>query len=375
MLEIESLRKAYDTGGSGFAGLRSASLSLEPGTFFSMLGPSGCGKTTTLRCVAGLEEPDVGRISVEGLSLFDSDAGIAVPLNRRNIGMVFQSYAIWPHLSVFENVAFPLRVSRKPRYGRSEIDEMVMRALDTVELRGLESRSATKLSGGQQQRVALARAIVRQPRLLLLDEPLSNLDAALREEMRREIRSLQQRIGITTIYVTHDQAEALDMSDQVAVMKHGDIVQLGPPRDIYFKPNSAFVASFVGATNLVRDCVIEGGSNMSCCTARLQNGETITCQTNEPISKSDSHAISIRPEAITLVSTDIPVEAGHNRITGQVLSRGFVGNMNRYIVKNQMGENFHVHTGPEVEFTVGDAVGLEFKFANALIVKDTRGVT
>src|SRR2546421_236336 len=209
MLRVEGLTKIFDNSTDQMAGgIRGASFTLEPGTFFTLLGPSGCGKTTTLRCVAGLETPDDGVIAVDGRSLFDAGKRVNVPVEQRSVGMVFQSYAIWPHMTVAENVAFPFTVARHRRYSRAEIADGVKRALTIVDLDGFQERSATRLSGGQQQRVALARAIVHEPRLLLLDEPLSNLDAQLRDDMRGELKRLQSKIGITTVYVTHDQSEA-----------------------------------------------------------------------------------------------------------------------------------------------------------------------
>jgi iron(III) transport system ATP-binding protein len=212
MLTLTELTKVYPARPGEYAGgIRDASIALQPGAFFTLLGPSGCGKTTTLRCIAGLETPDTGRIEVGGAPLFDSATGTSVPLHRRNIGMVFQSYAIWPHMTVFDNVAFPMRVSKDRKYSRDEIATGVGVALDSVGLGGYAQRSATQLSGGQQQRVALARAIVHRPKLLLLDEPLSNLDAALREDMRTELKRLQRDLGINAVYVTHDQSEALEI--------------------------------------------------------------------------------------------------------------------------------------------------------------------
>src|SRR3989440_4023173 len=252
MLRVERLTKIFDNSTDQIAGgIREASFTLEPGTFFTLLGPSGCGKTTTLRCIAGLETPDDGRIAVDGRVLFDAKARLNVPVEQRSVGMVFQSYAIWPHMTVAENVAFPFTVSKQRRYSRAEIEEGVRRALQIVDLDGFEHRPAPQLSGGQQQRVALARAIVHEPRLLLLDEPLSNLDAQLRDEMRSELKRLQSKIGITTVYVTHDQSEALALSDQIAVIDRGNVTQIGSPQDIYFRPVNPFVARFVGATNLL----------------------------------------------------------------------------------------------------------------------------
>src|SRR6478736_555836 len=210
-------------------------LSVEHGEFVTLLGPSGCGKTTTLRMVAGLEQNTAGRISIGDRVVSDAAAGFFVPPDHRQLGMVFQSYAIWPHMTVFDNVAYPLRIRRRPR---SEIRERVQAALRLVEMEGFADRPAPALSGGQQQRVAIARALVFEPEVLLLDEPLSNLDARLRAQMGDEFRSLQKRLGITTLYVTHDQDEAMALSDRVVLMRSGKILQVGPPQDIYQRPNS-----------------------------------------------------------------------------------------------------------------------------------------
>ncbi len=278
MLTVRGLTKIYLNRYDALAGgVRDIDFALPPGTFFTLLGPSGCGKTTTLRCVAGLERPDAGFITLGERVLFDSQRKVAVPMNQRGIGMVFQSYAIWPHMTVFENIAFPLRVAKERRYPREEIRRLVDQALATVGLAGYGDRPATRLSGGQQQRVALARAIVHHPQLLLLDEPLSNLDASLREEMRAELRRLQQDIGVTAIYVTHDQAEALAMSDMVAVMDHGRIVQFGEPRAIYFRPESEFVASFIGAANLLAGITVASVSAGDIGALRMDDGSEIAC--------------------------------------------------------------------------------------------------
>jgi iron(III) transport system ATP-binding protein len=367
-IDVTSLTKVFANTGDGIAGgVREASFTLAPGMFFTLLGPSGCGKTTTLRCIAGLEQPDRGIIRVGEQIFFDAERRVSVPLNRRNIGMVFQSYAIWPHMSVFENVAFPLRVAKDRRYGRAEMERIAGAALKTVDLDGFQSRPATRLSGGQQQRVALARAIVRQPKLLLLDEPLSNLDAALREEMRNELKRLQQQIGITTIYVTHDQAEALEMSDLVAVMNHGRVVQMGPPRDIYLRPRDAFVAGFVGSTNLLRGAVIESAGGRTA-TLRLADGLTVTCVAPEA-GGAQPIAVSVRPESIAIVANGAPARAGHNRMAGTVVLASFLGNMNRYRIK--AGDHImQVSCGPEVHHPVGAAVVLEFAFENAIAVPE-----
>jgi len=229
--------------------VRGVSFAVRPGEQLTLLGPSGCGKTTTLRAIAGLEPPTSGEIMIGGTPAFSSDRRINVPAERRGLSMVFQSYAIWPHMSVFDNVAYGLRVRR---LSAREITEKVGWALDMVQMGEFARRSASKLSGGQQQRVALARAFVFSPSVLLFDEPLSNLDAKLRAEMRIELRELQHRVGITSVYVTHDLEEALAISDRIVVMRDGEIAQIGSPFEIYNYPRNAFVADFVGSANLIR---------------------------------------------------------------------------------------------------------------------------
>jgi ABC-type Fe3+/spermidine/putrescine transport system ATPase subunit len=229
--------------------VRGVSFDVAPGEQLTLLGPSGCGKTTTLRAIAGLEQPSAGEIRIGGAAVYSSASRVNIPAEKRGLSMVFQSYAIWPHMTVFENVAYGLRVRRE---SKDEIAAKVDRALDMVQMRAYAQRGASQLSGGQQQRVALARAFVFQPSVLLFDEPLSNLDAKLRADMRIELRELQHRLGITSVYVTHDLEEALAMSDRIVVMRDGLIAQVGSPSDIYNLPRNAFVADFVGSANLIR---------------------------------------------------------------------------------------------------------------------------
>jgi iron(III) transport system ATP-binding protein len=221
-------------------------LDVQEGEFLTLLGPSGCGKSTTLRLIAGLERPNEGTIKLGDRIMSSGESRVFTPPEKRGMGMVFQSYAVWPHMTVAQNVGFPLKLRRVPR---AEQQERVSNALRMVGLEGLESRGATQLSGGQQQRVALARALVHNPSVLLLDEPLSNLDAKLREQMRLELRLLQRRLQITTIFVTHDQAEAMVLSDRIIVMNHGHVEQIGGPDEIYERPNTRFVMDFVGRVN------------------------------------------------------------------------------------------------------------------------------
>ncbi len=251
VLHVEQIRKYYrDDDGKQVKAVDGVTFTIQAGEFYTLLGPSGCGKTTTLRSVAGLESIHEGTIRLGDRILSAPAQGIELPPHQRKLGMVFQSYAIWPHMTVFKNVSFPLEIER-PRLDRKEIRKRVEEALVAVELGGYEKRMATQLSGGQQQRLAFARALVARPKLLLLDEPLSNLDAKLRESMRAELRRLQRRLGITTLYVTHDQMEALSMSNRVAVMRDGVILQEDRPQEIYRRPTSQFVAEFLGNTNFI----------------------------------------------------------------------------------------------------------------------------
>jgi iron(III) transport system ATP-binding protein len=221
-------------------------MDFEKGTLTTLLGPSGCGKTTTLRCIAGLEKPDEGTISIGDTTVFSRDRNI--PPEKRMVGIVFQSYAIWPHMTVFENIAFPLKIRHA---SRQEVDQKVKKVMDLVRLTGLNDRPATQVSGGQQQRIALARALVSDPEVLLLDEPLSNLDASLRDIVRVEVKQIQRLLGITTIYVTHDQVEALSISDKVVVLRAGKVMAVGTPKEIYTRPPNQFIASFVGKANML----------------------------------------------------------------------------------------------------------------------------
>lgn len=267
---------------------------IPDGQLFTLLGPSGCGKSTTLRMIAGLEEPTAGEIILGDQIVYSKEKGINIPTNKRPIGMVFQSYAIWPHMTVFENVSFPLKIQKVKK---QELEERTHKMLEVVGLGHLAHRPATALSGGQQQRVALARALVREPKVLLLDEPLSNLDAKLREQMRDEIRVIQQKIGITAIYVTHDQSEALAISDLVMLMKDGKIMEFGPPVDIYHHPRSAYGAQFVGVSNRLDGKVQQAGDGR----CQISVGDrTIECGCKPEIRAGDMVNAFIRPENISM---------------------------------------------------------------------------
>jgi iron(III) transport system ATP-binding protein len=358
MLRVEGLTKIFDNSTDQIAGgIRDASFMLEPGTFFTLLGPSGCGKTTTLRCIAGLETPDQGIIAVESRTLFDAKTRVNVPVEQRSVGMVFQSYAIWPHMTVAENVAFPFTVSKQRRYSKAEIADGVRRALAIVDLAGFEQRPATRLSGGQQQRVALARAVVHEPRLLLLDEPLSNLDAQLRDEMRSELKRLQSKIGITTVYVTHDQSEALALSDRIAVIDRGTITQIGSPQDIYFRPANPFVARFVGATNLLTGRLV--GSANGKASVEVLSGRQIQCVVPQGIEDPASVAVSIRPESIRLIARGGAAAAGENCLSGRVNAVTFLGASRRVDVVSD-GVNLQVTAPADMALPADGEVLLVF---------------
>jgi iron(III) transport system ATP-binding protein len=304
------------------------SFEVKDGELFTLLGPSGCGKTTTLRCIAGLEMPDRGEIALADRVLFSSERRTRVPANERGLGMVFQSYAIWPHMDVFKNVAFPLRVlPRRKRPSRAQLRERVERALAVVKLDHLASRQATDLSGGQQQRLALARALVLEPPLLLLDEPLSNLDAKLREEMRFELKRLQRELGITGIYVTHDQVEALAMSNRVAVMRDGKLEQVGHPREVYGRPLSRFVADFIGTSNFF-DGVVQAREG-SVYTVKTDDGDLrMSSDADFPIGANV--VVAARPEHIELAAGINGT--GTNKWSGRVAARAFLGESVDHVV-------------------------------------------
>jgi len=294
------------------------SFTVGQGEHLTLLGPSGCGKTTTLRAIAGLEQPASGSITIDGRSMFDGAKRINVPTEDRGVSMVFQSYAVWPHMTVFDNVAYGLRVRKQDK---GEIQANVERALDLVQMRHLADRGASKLSGGQQQRVALARAIAFSPTVVLFDEPLSNLDAKLRAEMRVELRELQRRLDITSVYVTHDQEEALAISDRVIVMNVGVIEQIGTPEEIYNRPKSRFVADFVGSANLIKGKVTGPG------TFEAEGGSIL-----KTVGGTSGNEVAVRTAYI-----DVAATPGDNQLPGHVRQRMFHGDFVQYIVECACG--------------------------------------
>jgi spermidine/putrescine transport system ATP-binding protein len=304
-VELRGVTKRFDS----VVAVDSIDLEIRDGEFFSLLGPSGCGKTTTLRMIAGLEFPTEGSVRI-----FGEEMGLRPP-NKRPVNTVFQSYALFPHMTVFRNVAFGLEMQRVES---GDVKTRVDQAIELVRLTGMEDRKPKQLSGGQQQRVALARALVNRPKVLLLDEPLGALDLKLRQTMQLELKELQERVGITFIYVTHDQEEALTMSDRIAVMNEGLLLQVGSPQQIYEHPETRFVADFIGETNFLSAVVVAPGR------VKLGNGEVVQTVTDSPVDTSVT--LALRPERLYLYKPGEEPTGEFNRIGGRVLRRVYLGN-------------------------------------------------
>ena len=304
-------------------------LAIEEGEMFTLLGPSGCGKTTLLRLVAGFYSADEGEI------LFDEQRVNDVPPHQRGIGMVFQNYALWPHMTVFDNVAYGLKLQK---IDRSKVADQVKSGLEKVKLTGLGDRYPGQLSGGQQQRVALARALVLNPKILLLDEPLSNLDAKIRIQVRAEIRKLQKELGITTVYVTHDQEEALTLSDRIAVFNQGQVLQVGPPKELYERPANRFVADFIGINNLIEGTVLEVDAALRRLRVKTAFGEMVGLADGR-LKANDRCLLCIRPEN---GSIDGAAAAGRNLLSGRITFAAYMGNALRYDVELVQGVIFKI---------------------------------
>jgi iron(III) transport system ATP-binding protein len=334
------------------------SLEIHDGELFTLLGPSGCGKTTILRLIGGFHKPDGGEI------YFDGKPVTPIPPYERNIGMVFQNYALWPHMTISHNITYGLELKKLPK---AEIANKVSLVLKLVNLTGLEKRYPGQLSGGQQQRVALARALVLNPDVLLLDEPLSNLDAKIRVQVRAEIRKLQKELGITTIYVTHDQEEALTISDRIAVINLGKLMQIGTPRDLYGRPENPFVADFIGINNLIPGDVKEINTTEKCVIVQTKVGPLI-CYSEEQFKIGDRCMISVRPETAS-ISQPRETQKGFNSIGGVVSFAYYIGNTIRYDVEINSGMLFKVDVQNPIEhnpFSIGEKVYVSFPVNTAL---------
>ncbi len=360
MVELDHLSKNFGIEKA----VNDVSLAVQKGEFVTLLGPSGCGKTTTLRCVAGLERPDGGEIRIGDDVVAAPQRGVYLNPEDRNIGMVFQSYAVWPHMTVFDNVAYGLRVRRTPA---GMIKERTGKALELVGLSHLADRYATKLSGGQRQRVALGRAIVYEPRVILFDEPLSNLDAKLREQMRVELVRLQKEVGITSIYVTHDQSEALAMSDRVVVMDSGVIQQIGDPQTIYARPANTFVANFIGVANLLQGVML--GRSGQYCDIEVALGESraplrLQAAGGDGAAPGQKVTLSLRPEDID-IHFQKPAAVTGNIFEGEVTETVYLGSLlecrvkvGRYEVGIQLGHYEQIAAGQKVHLSFSPDHGL-----------------
>ena len=358
-LELKGLLKIFP--GDTIA-VNRINLNIPKGKFISLLGPSGCGKTTTMRMIAGLDFPTEGEIWINGKMV--SGAGVNVLPEKRKIGMVFQSYAVWPHMNVFDNIAYGLRMQKK---NASEIKTRVNQMLDLVGLSNLENRYPMQLSGGQQQRVAIARALVVEPSLLLLDEPLSNLDEKLREEMRFELKSLQQRTGVTTLYVTHSQQEALVMSDYIGIMKDGVIHQFDQPEKIYNEPKTKFVASFIGLANFLPGTLSQEKSG----EVTISSNNPIEGRMIDPIKNGDKVTVMVRPENLSLIPTYKDEFKGkQNCLLGKVVRVTFTGNIIDYFIQLEGVEDLvRVQTIPPKNCSEGEEVFLYFDSQSTMIYK------
>ncbi len=357
-IRIEGLRKHYVSDGRTVAALDGVDLDIAANAIFTLLGPSGCGKTTLLRCIVGLEVPDEGEIAIGDDVVFSSRRGIVVAPEKRGLGMVFQSYAIWPHMTVFDNVAYPLRVRNA---SKARIAAKVADALRFVQLEGVERRPATRLSGGQQQRVALARALVAEPRVILFDEPLSNLDAKLREETRKALERFLGELGITAVYVTHDRVEALALSDSIAVMRAGRIVEIGSPQQVYFDARTRFVADFIGRANLVAATVRTSEPDALVVDCALG---TLRCALRGPVRLGEA-TLCIRPEFMHLRPGE--GEPAPNRVRGRIESLAFVGEF--YEAEMRVGDTLLLaRTEPEIALQAGDAVHFTLDPAHCLLL-------
>ncbi|NYT38122.1 ABC transporter ATP-binding protein [Allopusillimonas soli] len=358
-IRIEGLCKYYQSEGKTVKALDHVDLTIPANEIFTLLGPSGCGKTTLLRCIVGLETPDEGEIRIGGDVVWSGSQGISVPTEKRGLGMVFQTYAIWPHMSVFDNIAYPLQVRG---VSRDAIREKVARALRFVQLEGVERRSATRLSGGQQQRVALARALVAEPKVILFDEPLSNLDAKLREETRKELRRFLSDLDITAIYVTHDRVEALALSDSIAVMRAGKVVETGTPQKIYFDAEHRYVADFIGRANQIQATV-----------SSHENGHTrvetamgpILCQPRDGLLQGSPATLCIRPEFIRI--TNQPTQDGVNVLEGTVEALEFVGEVYEAEIRVNE-ERLLARIDPDVQVKEGDVIRMRLDPAHCLLL-------
>ena len=365
-IEFHGVTKRFDD----VVAVDNVSLTVERGAFFSFLGPSGCGKTTSLRLIAGFDQPTEGDVSIRGTSV------VGIPSHKRPVNMVFQQYALFPHMNVTENIGYGLR-QRDPKPSKQEITKRVDETLEMVRLSGYGKRRTWELSGGQQQRVALARALINHPTCLLLDEPLAALDRKLRREMQIELQTLQREVGITFILVTHDQEEALSMSDRICIMREGQIIQSGSPRELYDEPINRYVADFVGKTNFFSGEVVE--TNDSLVTIKSESGQVLVgTQPNGtvPMTRGSKACVAVRPEMISIAAENGSSNFTNFAIQGQVMNRIFLGEHSEYLVATEGCGDVLVLSPKSIEskyrsFSPGDNVSISWGPDTALVLVDT----
>ena len=356
-IALSGVSKSY----GGVAAVDDVTLEIGEGEFFSLLGPSGCGKTTTLRMIAGFVEPDAGRVVLQGADV------TSVSANKRPVNMVFQQYALFPHMSIYDNVAFGLKVKRVPR---GEHAQRIRELLRVVSLEGLENRRPRQLSGGQQQRVALARALVNHPAALLLDEPLGALDVKLRKQMQLELKRIQHELGTTFVYVTHDQEEALAMSDRIAVMNGGKVEQTGSPREIYEHPTTAFVADFIGSLNALDLTVDELVG--ACAVVRFGEGQRVVVPVGSDTRTGDSFRVAVRPERVQIGSVESAGLDGGSRLEGTIAQVVYLGMYTQFHVETKAGRvvSHHLADDSVESFAPGLAVALSWEPEHTSVIGD-----
>jgi len=361
-VKVGGLTKSFRrANGTTIVPVDDVTLTIAQGEFLVLLGPSGCGKTTLLRCIAGLDSPNSGTIDIYGKRVFDSSRRVNLPPEQRGIGMIFQSYALWPHMTVFKNVAYPLEAAKVPR---SEIKDRVMAALDLVGVGDIAEQVPGKLSGGQQQRVSLARALVAEPRLVLFDEPLSNVDAKVREELRVELVSMQRRLGFAAVYVTHDQSEAMELADRIAVLGEGKIRQIDVPHNVYRRPQSSYVARFIGRANEVSGHVVTTGDGTV--SVRIEDDGPAVQVPGPPSGAATGDKVTViwRPEATRIESGPAMASADRLTVAARILFKRFLGPTTELVCETASGRELRVSSSGDLDYETGEEITLSVSAAD-----------
>ena len=366
-LELLNVCKSF----AGSVVVNDFTLSVGEGELVSLLGPSGCGKSTTLRLIAGFIEPDSGQILIGGDSVSAGGQGVLIPPDKRGIGLVFQSYALWPHMKVSKNVAYGLKARKCPK---QEVPGRVAKALSLVEMGSYADRYPSELSGGQQQRIALARALAYDPQILLLDEPLSNLDAQLRDQLRIQIRAVQQRLGVTAVYVTHDQREAMSMSDRIVVMNKGIVHQIADPETIFTNPATDFVANFIGSSNMIRGRALESALRDEIMSVEIGLPAPMKARAAVDLSAQSAVAICVRPESSVLAVEENTLLGDGQRLPVTIVSESYQGPTRDYIVDTSNGISLTVQSPKSVHLEVGSTAFIGLRPDNCIATVDSSAV-